>query len=174
LSHLCRAEPAALPRGVAVALLTATLSAAAHAAAGGFPSGGGIALLILLAGTLGAITMVNDRPDGAAALIVVLAAGQILGHVVLACGAHDHTGGGLSSPAMVGAHGAAVLLGAFLISVGGRFCRLLSTAVRALLASTFPPPPLVRAVTTTSDQPLLSLLLVAPSSYRGPPVGLLS
>ncbi|MDT5010581.1 MAG: hypothetical protein QOH57_2198 [Mycobacterium sp.] len=168
-----RREPAALVRGVAVALLTATLSAAAHAAAGGLPSGGGIALLVLLAGTLGVITVIDDRSGDAITLVVVLACGQALGHVVLGCGGHGHAEGAVPSPAMVGAHLAALGLGALLISAGGRFCRLLSTAIRALLAPTLRPVPWVGAVTTTSDQPLLSLLLATSSlSYRGPPAGL--
>jgi hypothetical protein len=173
LSHARRPGPAALLRGASIALLTASLAAAAHAFGGGVPAGGGIALLILLAGTIGAVTAIGNTVNGVVPLVVLLAAGQILGHVVLACGAHEHTEGGLSSPAMIVAHSAAVVLGAFLITAGGRFCQLLSTAVHALVASSLRPIRLLRAVVTTSDQPLLALVLVGSSlSYRGPPVGL--
>jgi hypothetical protein len=76
---------------------------------------------------------------------------------------------------MVGAHAAAVAAGAVLIAAGDRLCQALSTAVRAITApSSWPPEPVV-VETTTSDQPLQSmLLLVASVSHRGPPVGVLS
>jgi hypothetical protein len=168
-----RGGPAAILRGSSIALLTVSLAVAAHAFAGGVPSGGGIALLILLAGTIGAMAAIKDSAGGATALVLMLTTGQILGHLVLACGAHAHTDHSTLTPAMIVAHGAAVVLGAFLITAGGRFCQLVSTAVRALAAPSLRPVRLLRGLVTTSDQPLLSLVLVGSSlSYRGPPVSL--
>jgi hypothetical protein len=172
LTHARRVGPAALLRGSSIAFLTVSLALAAHAFGGGVPSGGGIALLIVLAATVGMISAIRHAGDGTAVL-ATLTGGQIIGHVVLACGAHEHTAHGASTLAMLVAHGAAVLLGAFLITAGGRFCHLVATAVRALVATALRSTRLPRGVATTSDQPLLSLVLVSSSlSYRGPPVGL--
>jgi hypothetical protein len=173
LSQRRRGGPAAILRGSSIALLTVSLAVAAHAFAGGVPSGGGIALLMLLAGTIGAMTAIKDSAGRPTALVVMLTNGQVLGHLVLACGAHEHTEHSTLTPAMIVAHGAAVVLGAFLITAGGRFCQLVSTAVRSLVPASLRPVRLLRGVVTTSDQPLLSLVLVGSSlSYRGPPVSL--
>jgi hypothetical protein len=171
-----RPDPSARWRGASAALLTVALSVGAHALADGPPSGAGVALAALLAGTLGALSASTQRARGAPGLIALLAAGQILGHLVLAAAGHPHgAGAGEPTPLMVGAHAAAVAAGAVLIAAGDRLCQALSTAVRSLTApSSWPPEPVV-IETTTSDQPLQSmLLLVASVSHRGPPVGVLS
>jgi hypothetical protein len=169
-----RPDPAARWRGTSAALLTVALSVGAHGFAAGPPSGAGIALAVVLAGALGAGAASTKRTLGVAGLIALLAAGQVMGHLVLAATGHPHGGAGtLPTPLMAGAHAAAVAAGAVLIAAGERLCRALSTAVRALRApSSWPPEPVL--IATTSDQPLQSLLpLVASVSHRGPPVGAL-
>jgi hypothetical protein len=167
-----RPDPTAQWRGASAALLTVALSVGAHAFAGGPPSGAGIALVVVLAGALGAVAASAQRTRGAPGLIALLAAGQVLGHLVFAAAGHPHGGAEATpTPLMVGAHAAAVAAGAVLIAAGDRLCRALSTTVRALTApSSCPPEPVL--IETSSDQPLQSLLLVVASvSHRGPPVG---
>ncbi|HEY7051448.1 MAG TPA: hypothetical protein VH496_04840 [Mycobacterium sp.] len=151
-----------------MALLTAALSVGAHALAhGGGPSGAGVALVAVVAATIGAQTVTGARHDSAAALAALLSAGQLLNHLALAVSGHSHPG--LPAPAMVAAHGAAVLVGAALIAMGGRLCGALSRVVRALSTASPAQPP-TTGVTTTSDQPLQSLLVLLGSmSHRGPP-----
>jgi hypothetical protein len=170
-----RPDPSARWRAASAALLTVALAVGAHALADGPPSGAGVVLAALLAGTLGALSASTQRARGAPGLIALLAVGQILGHLVLAA-SHSHGAvAGEPTPLMVGAHAAAVAVGALLIAAGDRLCRALSTAVRALTAPSSWPPEAVVVETTTSDQPLQSMLLLAASvSHRGPPVGVLS
>jgi hypothetical protein len=167
-----RPDPAARWRGAAAALLTVTLSVGAHALAGGPASGAGVALTAVLACALGGFAA-GSRHRGTPGLIALLAAGQVLAHLVLAAAGHSHGAAGRSAPLMVGAHAAAVAAGAVLIAAADRLCRALSTAVRALTTrSSWPPEPAL--IETTSDQPLQSMLLVVASvSHRGPPVGAL-
>jgi hypothetical protein len=171
-----RPDPAARWRGASAALLTVALSVGAHALADGPPSGAGVALAALLAVTLGAFSASTQRARGATGLIALLAFGQLLGHLVLAAAGHSHGAAeGEPTPLMIGAHAAAVAAGAVLIAAGDRLCRALSSAVRALTAPSSWPPEDVVVETTTSDQPLQSMLLLAASvSHRGPPVGALS
>jgi hypothetical protein len=169
-----RPDPAARWRGASAALLTVALSVGAHAFAGGPPSGAGIALAVVLAGALGAVAARTRRARGAPGLIALLAAGQILGHLVLAAAGHPHgPAAGGPTPLMIGIHAAAVAVGAVLIAAGDRLRRALSTAVRAITTRSSWPPEPVR-IETSSDQPLQSMLvLVASVSRRGPPVGAL-
>jgi len=162
-------------RGAATALLTAALSIGAHVLAGGSTSGAGVSLVLVVAGTLGAVAAGAHRARRTPGLIGLLAAGQLLCHLVLAAAGHSHAAGGGLSPLMLGTHAVAVIAGALLIAAGDRLWRALSTTVRTLTAlSSSPPEPLaIRA--RMSDQPLQSMLRLAASvSRRGPPVGVLS
>jgi hypothetical protein len=164
-----RPDPAARWRGAASALLTVALAVGAHALAAGTPSGAGVALVVVLAATLGAICATAPAP-GARGSIALLSAGQVLGHLVLAAAGHGHTG---HQPFMFGAHAAAVVGGAVLIAAGDRLCRALSTVVRPLTVSTPRPPQTVVIAAKTADQPpQWMLLLLASVPHRGPPVGL--
>lgn len=162
-------------RGAWTALLTTALAVGAHSVADGPPSGPGVALVVVVAGTLGAVSASTRQWRGAPALIAVLTAGQFLGHLVLAASGHAHTAGGAPTPVMVGAHAGAVVCGAVLIAVGDRLYRALSNTVRTLTASpSLSAEPCV-IEGPTSDQPLQSMLRLAASlSRRGPPVGVLS
>ncbi|MCW2651269.1 MAG: hypothetical protein JWR32_2245 [Mycobacterium sp.] len=85
-------DPAARWRGAAAALLTAALAVGAHGVAdGGPPSGAGVALLVVLAGTVGAVAATSRRESGRGALLAMLASGQLIGHLVLALAGHHHT-----------------------------------------------------------------------------------
>jgi hypothetical protein len=164
-----RPDPAARWRGAASALLTVALAVGAHALADGTPPGAGVALAVVLAGTLGAICA-GAPALGARGLVALLAAGQVLGHLVLAAAGHAHTG---HQPLMFGAHAAAVVVGAVLIAAGDRLCRALSTVVRPLTVGSPLPPQTVVIAAKTTDQPLQwMLLLLASVPHRGPPVGL--
>ena len=157
-------------RGAWTALVTAALAIAAHAQGHGPLSGAGVTLVIVIAGTVGAMSASTQVWRGAPGLTALLAAGQLVGHLVLATSEHSHAGG--PAPAMVIAHAVAVLVGAVLIAAGDRLCRTMSSTVRALTAApSVPAEPLVVEV-STSDQPLPSMLrLVVSLSRRGPPVG---
>jgi hypothetical protein len=169
-----RPDPAARWRGASAALFTATLAIGAHSLAdGGAPTGAGVALVIVLAATVGALSAtVKHAADGAGGLFVLLGGGQVLGHVVLAAVGHSHGAGAMPTPAMACAHAAAVLVGAVLIGAGSRLCRALSAVVRVLAATS--PASAVTAIATLmpSDQPLQWMLQMSASvSHRGPPVG---
>lgn len=134
-----------------------------------------MAVLALLAATIGLLVVaVRDTAD-VKVLVALLALGQLLGHAVLGAGGHAHSA---AAPLglMVAAHVAAVVLGAALIAVGGHLC----AAVSRVLRTTTRPARLHVAVASrvalgSADQPLRSSLLLAASmSHRGPPVSLAS
>jgi hypothetical protein len=169
-------NPAARLRGAAAGLLTAALAIAAHGAGSGAPpTGAATAVLVVLAATVGALAATIARAAEARVLVVLLAAGQLLGHVMLSGVGHTH-GSSTSPPgaAMLAAHLAAIAAGAVLIAAGDRLCRVVSRAVRAAVRAVVPPvmSAPVRA-TRGADQPLRSALALAASmSHRGPPVSL--
>lgn len=164
----------ALLRGSAVGIATATLTVAAHAAAGGgLPSGVGAVQLALLGLTIGGVTALLRHGDRVVVLIAALAAGQSIGHVLLGAAGHHHgVGGSPSSTVMLAAHACAVVAIAALIAVGEILVRAVSRAVRATAPlPTSPVPPSAAPVLRRCSHPMRStLLLAASSSYRGPPV----
>jgi hypothetical protein len=162
-------------RGLAAGSLTVALATTAHAAAsGGTPSGATAAQLVVLAVVIGGLAGTIRGADRFRAQLVLLAAGQLLGHLLLGAVGHHHgTAAGPSATTMLAAHLVAVTCGAALIASAGYLCSALSRVVRAAVAPTSPPAfsaPLVALV--AADQPLRSALLLAASmSHRGPPVG---
>jgi hypothetical protein len=105
-------------RGALVGVSSATMTAGAHAAAGGgLPSGSALVAVLLVCATVGAMVGAL-RVEGRAARWSATAAGlgvaQFLGHLVLSAAGHHH--GGLEvtpGPSMIAAHAvAAVILGA--------------------------------------------------------------
>ena len=159
-------------RGLGTAAVTATLAASAHAVAGGgLPSGAAVAELLVLAAAIGAIAFTVRAGTGP--LLALLATGQLLGHLLLAVGGHDHSPH-VGPPAMVmwTAHLAAVVIGALLIAAGEHLCAAVSRAVRVTqpVPAQFPCTATV-VVRRSADQPMRSsLLLTASMSHRGPPV----
>ncbi len=167
---------AARLRGTAAGLLTAALAVAAHGAAGGgAPTGAAVVLVAVLAGTVGGLAATVARTADVRVLIALLAAGQLVGHVMLSVAGHSHGVPAFPAPAMVVAHALAVAAGATLIAAGDRLCRAVSRAVEVAVRAIVPPISSRPAVVTAgADQPLRSALLLAASmSHRGPPVGCL-
>jgi hypothetical protein len=166
------ASPAVHLRGLAAGALTVALAIPAHAAAGGgTPSGAMSAQLVVLAIVIGALS--GTIGGGLRVQLVLMAAGQLLGHLLLGTVGHHHGNAVIPSAAvMVVAHVAAITCGAMLIAAAGYLCAAVSRAVQAV----DPPTPLpVTAAPAPSygqaDQPLRSALLLAASmSHRGPPV----
>jgi hypothetical protein len=168
------ANPAARLRGSAAGLLTAALAVAAHAVGSGVPpTGGVIAQLAVLAATVGALAATIARAADARVLLVLLAAGQLCGHVILSAVGHSHAA--TTAPpasAMLAAHVVAVGAGALLIAASDRLYRAVSRTVRATVRIVAAPVAVAPVVVTGgADQPLRSALLLAASvSHRGPPV----
>ena len=163
--------PAVL-RGAAAGLLTAALALAAHAMGGGIalPSGPTGIQLLLIALTVGGTAALVPRTGDARVLAVLLGAGQLAGHGILALGPHAHTVGA-PRPAMAMAHLAAVLLGAALIGLGDRLCRLLTRTARRVSARVVAPVPAAAAVRVpVTDCPPICARLLPSLSHRGPPV----
>jgi len=169
------ASPAIQLRGLAAGSLTVALATTAHAAAGGgTPSGATAAQLVLLAVVIGALSATISCADRFRVQLVLMAAGQVLGHVLLGTVGHHHaSAAGPSATAMVAAHLVAVACGAALIAAAGYLCAAISRAVRTTVAPTPTPVTTVpRASLGDADQPLRSALQLAASmSHRGPPVG---
>jgi hypothetical protein len=168
------ASPAIPLRGLAAGSLTVALATTAHAAAGGgTPSGASAAQLVLLAVAIGALSATISCADRFRVQLVLLAAGQALGHLLLGTVGHHHAdAAGPSALTMVAAHVVAVACGAALIASAGYLCTAISRAVRTAVAPTpFPVTTAPRVVLGDADQPLRSALLLAASmSHRGPPV----
>jgi hypothetical protein len=168
------ASPAIHLRGLAAGSLTVALAAAAHAAAGsGTPSGATSAQLLLLALVIGALSATIRGGDRFRVQLMLMAAGQLFGHLLLSTVGHHHeSAASPSATAMVAAHLAAVTCAAALIASAGYLCTAVSRAVRA--ADPPAPCPVTAAPALApgrADQPLRSALLLAASmSHRGPPV----
>ena len=130
--------------------------------------------LAVLAATVGALAATLASAAEARVLVGLLAAGQVLGHVMLSAVAHHHTVTAAPPPAaMLAAHLVAIAIGAVLIAAGDRLCRAVSRAVRTVARINCLPVVLAPvAAARRADQPLRSALLLAASvSHRGPPVG---
>jgi hypothetical protein len=175
MSHVLP-NPVARLRGTATGLLSAALAVAAHGVGSGAPpTGAATAQLAVLAATVGALAGTIRHANDARVLLGLLAAGQLLGHVMLAAVGHGHAPASAPPGAvMLAAHLVAIASGAFLIAAGDRLCGAVSRAVRAAVRSVCPPVVATPAVATgNADQPLRSALLLAASvSHRGPPVSL--
>ncbi|MFN8032686.1 MAG: hypothetical protein U0Q47_05205 [Mycobacterium sp.] len=162
-------DPVAL-RGLGVGCLTAALALASHGAAGGpVSSGAALILLALLAAGFGGLAFTLDRADEPAVLLVVLGAGQVVGHLMLAAAGHSHAA--VPDAGMLAGHLVAVLIGALLIAGAERLCRALSNVLRgAHSAGAAAPVPRLMRAPALSQHPQQSRLLVAASiSHRGPP-----
>lgn len=167
-------------RGTAAGLLTAALTLAAHSVGGGaLPVGASAIQLLVIAAVVGGLATRTSRNTPSRARVAwvmgaLLAAGQLVGHGVLA--AHgDHHGIAAEAPtwAMVAAHVGATVVGASLISAGDHLCRALSRVLRKTARHGAYPAIAPQSVARPSaDQPMRAELLLASSvSHRGPPAG---
>src|SRR5690349_8507438 len=93
-------------RGLATGLLTAALAVAAHGVGGGAPpEGAATAQLMVLAAVIGALAASFPRAAQAPVLVCLLAAGQLLGHLLLSAVGHHHAGSaGPPAGVMLSAH----------------------------------------------------------------------
>ncbi|RDH77555.1 hypothetical protein DVS77_15810 [Mycolicibacterium moriokaense] len=159
-------------RGTAAGMLTAALAVAAHGAAdGAAPSGSTLVLLAVLGATVGGLAATISRAADARVLLLLLATGQVVGHLMLSATGHHHDGPTSPAHAMLLAHAAAVVVGALLIAAGDRLCRVISRVALASAPTPVAPIPSSPVVAADADQPLRSALLLAASmSHRGPPV----
>jgi hypothetical protein len=163
---------AARLRGTAAGMLTAALAVAAHGIAdGAAPSGTAVALLAVLAATVGGLATTNTRTADVRALLGLLGTGQLVGHLLLSAAGHSHAGPKSPAAAMFVAHALAVVVGAVLIAAGDRLCRALSRVVEVSTRVVAPPIAARPVAVFAADQALRSALLLAASvSHRGPPV----
>ncbi len=169
------AQPASAARlrGVAAGLLTVALAVAAHGTAGhAVPSGTAVALLAVLAATVGGLTATMSRASDPRVLLAVLVAGQLVGHMMLTFAGHSHGAAAAPGAAMLTAHALAVVAGAALITTGDRLCREVSRVLEVTVRAVVPPIPAKPYVfVACADHPARSTLLLAASvSHRGPPV----
>jgi hypothetical protein len=169
--------PALQLRGAAAGVFTAVLCVAAHTFAGGaVPVGAVIAELMVLAVTVGGVAATLARADDIRVLVSLLAAGQLLGHLLLAI-THQHGAAPQAAGvAVLIAHAAAVGVGAVLITAGTRLCTAVARIRRAAVhRPSLPACDATPGVVVGAEQPWRSALLLAASvSHRGPPLGLLT
>jgi hypothetical protein len=131
------------------------------------------ALLAVLSLTLGAGVATSRRTEQFTVLVCVLAAGQLLGHLLLGIDGHTHHPAATAPwSTMLAAHVTAVAVGAALITIGGRLCAAISRVLLAVAPRLRLPVAAPAAVVLRSaDQPLQSARLLRTSlSHRGPPV----
>ena len=117
----------------------------------------------------------SSRAADARVLLGLLAAGQLVGHLMLSAAGHSHARAGCSpAAAMLAAHAAGGRRRCALIAAGDRLCRAVSRAVRGRRADRRRADREQRLSSSIgADQPLRSALLLAASvSHRGPPVSL--
>jgi hypothetical protein len=148
-------------RTLLVAVPSVTLSAAAHAAAGGCITATGVLLTAVVVG-LSTWTQLS-RERSTTFLLTWLTLGQVVGHGLLELGCHgpDHAAAATGLP-MVALHAASVLLSALLIAAGeSRVWRL----ARALSALPFR----LRYVTAWLARLETPPIPVLPSHHAAPP-----
>lgn len=172
-------------RGAGLALCCATLSVAAHAAAGGeLPAFGPTALLTVV--LAGAGVALADRRWGLPAILAIVGGTQVGLHVLLDSLAHHTPAGSLAiasaAPAlgpifMTGLHAAAALVMALLLAGAERSAFVLGAVLDWLLGAVpvrpFTPPawtPVVAEPGAAVPSGELRLLFRRVHGRRGPPV----
>ncbi|AQA02923.1 hypothetical protein BVC93_11315 [Mycobacterium sp. MS1601] len=150
------------------AAFTAALAVAAHAlAGGGWPTGGAVALLAVLAVATGLVAGASaDRH-----LAVILALGQATGHLALAAVGHVHHTATAPWQLMLFSHAVAVTVGAALMILAQQLGRVLSRAIRRCTTAVQVPADAPHILQLRVDhQPLQHVRLLAASlTHRGPP-----
>ncbi|MGW5226144.1 hypothetical protein ACWEP5_14495 [Nocardia niigatensis] len=161
-------------RGAAVGASSGAVAILAHGLGGGATLLDGSALALLFAAcTLIGVVVATLRPRyGLAGTMVMLAAGQSIGHAALSMppGHHHHS----SSPSMLLAHLIAIPMGALAIRAAEAGMRRAITSVRRFilaLGSVPRPPARPARARRADDRAEARRLLVSPGiGRRGPPV----
>lgn len=160
-------------RGAAVGAVSATMAVAAHGGAGGaLPDVTGAFLLLGLSVILAVLGCATPKlRTSRTGLFVLLSAGQLAGHEVLAVSGHHH---GSASVSMVAAHAAAVGGCALLIVLAERIGPRCAAALRRALPRRFAADP-TRGPSAVPAQRVecvtqRTAVLAASVSRRGPPL----
>ncbi|MEU7765839.1 hypothetical protein AB0B25_12025 [Nocardia sp. NPDC049190] len=168
------ADVAARLRGAFVGSMSGAVSVAAHALGGGAvcPGASSTALLIVVCAAAGVLVATRRKRAGLGAVMVMLAVGQTLTHVALTLSAgHQH---GREAPAvMLGAHLAAVPVGALLIRAAEHALLWAASEMRHTARVLGHGPAAPHRIFATSAVESLPgprrLLLGSGSGLRGPP-----
>ncbi|MDM7491302.1 hypothetical protein QT969_23745 [Rhodococcus sp. CSLK01-03] len=160
-------------RGAFVGSTSAAVSVAAHGLAGGeIPPQASVVLMVAACAAFGAALSAVRSPRPLTALVLALTAGQAIGHTVLTLTAEHAHGLGLS-PAMLGAHAAALVVSAALIRAAEQGCVAALGVLRHIVAAilTLPPAhaPLWVATPSHRARLVLRVLVSAQAGTRGPP-----
>ncbi len=162
-------------RGAFVGSASGAVSIAAHALGGGVVTLGSSSVTLLLGACalIGVVARALPVRPGVAQVMLLLTAGQAIGHIALTAG-HGHHHGSVSVAAMFAAHLVAIPVGAFLIRGAELAARRAVSSVRravAILRATLTAPPWTPSSLVISADPLIPPrpLLASGSGTRGPP-----
>ncbi|MFJ1455810.1 hypothetical protein [Nocardia sp. N2S4-5] len=167
-------DPAARLRGASVGAAAGAVSVAAHALGGGSVGLGSAAVSLLVAACALTGVLVASVGTGLARLMVLLAAGQAVGHAALSV-APGHCHPPVFTAAMVVAHLVAIPVGALLVRGAevalGRVLSSVRRMVVALGVVPAVPAAVWRVVEGAGVVSLWRLLLSSGIGRRGPPRG---
>ncbi|WP_324189756.1 hypothetical protein [Nocardia cyriacigeorgica] len=164
-------------RGAFVGSACGAVSIAAHALGGGTvaPGSSSVTLLLGACALIGALARAFPLRPGLARVMLLLTAGQAIGHLALTAGPGHHHGAH-SAAIMLATHMVAIPVGAALIRGAELALRRSASSVRravtALCAALAGPPPWAPSCLVASSDPLISPrpLLTSGRGTRGPPV----
>ncbi|WP_280266065.1 hypothetical protein [Nocardia wallacei] len=166
------ADPAARLRGACVGAASGAVSIAAHALGGGAIAVGSTALTLLVTACTLTGVLVSAIGSGLPRLMLMLAAGQAIGHAALSM-SPEHCHPAMFSSAMLIAHLVAIPVGALLIRGAevalGRALSSVRRAVVALAASVPAPPGSPLLPRHTGVAAPRRLLISSGIGRRGPP-----
>jgi hypothetical protein len=160
-----------VPRGVALASLTALLSTLGHLAGGGTLPDLGLLLVLFPLLTL-VVTSLAERIRSRVGVLTTLGAGQFALHELLVLFGHDHAGP-VDGSRMLLMHAVATVLSGLLLQHVDRLLTALARALCRVLPRRPTPLPVVGPLRTwvlPAPAPSVVSRLVEPLSRRGPPV----
>ncbi|MEU8897399.1 hypothetical protein [Nocardia sp. NPDC048505] len=168
------AEVAARLRGALVGSASGAVSIAAHALGGGMVSPGDSSIVLLLGAcaVVGVVVGALRERTGFAELVLLLAAGQAIGHTALTL-APCHQPGSHADGPMLLAHVLAIPLGALLIRAAEAGLARAASSVRCVVHALRTRPTAHRAATSIAVDPAIRVarrfLLSSGPGTRGPP-----
>lgn len=163
-------------RGSVLAITSATLAVLAHVLGGGMPPSTGLTLLLTVGAAAGGVALA-DRRRGGFAILAALGASHLAIHLILTlCTPAMDMGSPINAQAMLGAHVAAILLAAVLLTRAERaiyalaeqLAMLLPRWIVILFVASAPPPAPTRDAEPV--QKAIQVLLRRACSRRGPPL----